>query len=132
VTAIGRRGAMRRMRRAISPSGSSQSSITIAPCRSRNTASQPARTASSIGRTSVSKVSRDALFDGHDSAATGVTTSAPSRFAMSRYAASGVLVPRKRAAAAAPNAGPSPWPNDLSGVGIGENVLVSCLTSART
>ena len=81
----------------ISPSGSSQSSITIAPCRSRNTASHPARTASSIGRTSVSNVARDALFDGHDSAATGVTISARSFAAMSRYAASGVLVPRKRA-----------------------------------
>ena len=45
------------------------------------------------GARSVSNVARDALFDGHDSAATGVTTSAPSRCAMSRYAASGVLVP---------------------------------------
>ena len=61
-----RRGAMRRRRCTISPSASSQSSITIAPCRSRKTASQPARTASSSGRTSVSNVARDALFDGHD------------------------------------------------------------------
>jgi hypothetical protein len=42
------------------------------------------------------------------------------------------LVPAKRARAAAPNAGPLPWPNALSGVGSGENVLVSCLISAMT
>ncbi len=123
---------MRRSRRTISPSASSQSSITIAPCRSSITASQPARTASSSGRTSVSNVARDALFDGHDSAATGVTTSAPSRRARSRYAAIGVAVCSKRARAASPNAGPSPWPNDASGVAIGENVFVSCLISAMT
>jgi hypothetical protein len=84
VTAIGTSGAILRTRPAISPSGSSQSSVTIAPWRSRNTASQPARTASSIGRTSVSKVARDARFDGHDSAATGVTISACSCAARSR------------------------------------------------
>jgi hypothetical protein len=72
------------------------------------------------------------LFDGQASAATGVTISAPSRTARSRYAPIGVLVPAKRERAAAPNAGPLPWPNAASGVGNGENVLVSCLISAMT
>jgi hypothetical protein len=84
VTAIGTCGAMARRRRTISPSASSQSSITIAPCRSSMTASQPARTASSSGRSSDSNVARDALYDGHDSAATGVTISACARRARSR------------------------------------------------
>ena len=47
-------------------------------------------------------------------------------------AAIGVLVFSNRARASSPNAGPSPWPNDESGVGIGENVLVSCLRRAAT
>ena len=123
---------MRRIRLTISPSASSQSSSTIAPWRSSITASQPARTASSSGRSSASNVARDALFDGHDSAATGVTISAPSRRAMSMYAAIGVLVFSKRARAAAPNAGPLPWPNEVNGVSTGENVLVSCLINAMT
>jgi hypothetical protein len=77
--------------------------------------------------------SREALFDGHDSAATG-------RDDLGAFALREVEVrPRaacwcrgSRSAAAAPYAGPSPWPNDESGVAIGENVFVSCLTSART
>ncbi len=129
---MGMRGAILRIRLTISPSASSQSSITIAPCRSSITASQPARTASVSGASSVSNVARDALFDGHDSAATGVTISAPSRRAMSRYAAIGVFVFSKRARAASPNAGPLPCPNDCKGVGTGENVFVSCLISAMT
>ena len=45
---------------------------------------------------------RDALFDGHDSAAIGATTSAPSRAATSRKAAKGELVPANAAFASSP------------------------------
>ena len=126
---------MRRRRVRISLSASGLSSTTIAPCRSRKTASQPpccraSRSACSSGRTSCSKVAREQAADGQDSAATGVMISAPSRIAMSMNAAIGVAVPPKRARASRPNAGPAPWPNFSSGVGIGENVLVSCLIRA--
>jgi hypothetical protein len=96
------------------------------------TASQPARTASSSGRTSRSNVSREARFEGQDSAAIGVTASAPSRAATSRNAAKGEFVPASARFASSPYTGPLPWPNDSYGVGIGEKVFVSCLTWAMT
>ncbi len=50
-TAIGTVGAAVRMRRSSSPSPSSTCSATIAPCRARNTASQPPRTAPTMAST---------------------------------------------------------------------------------
>ena len=83
-TAIGRPGFSLRMRLSNSPSPSSLSSVTMAPCRSSKAASQPLSTASRMALVIFSKASRCTGPLGEALPATGVATEAPRFSAMSR------------------------------------------------
>src|SRR6185503_6228053 len=132
-TPIGTFGATLRRRRSSSPSPSSYPSLTIAPCRSSRIASHPAAAASTILPAMDSYAAASTRPLGAALPATGSTISAPARPARSRNAPIAVPVPWNASRISAPSYGRLPLAeNRASGVGTGENVLVSCFIWAMT
>ena len=92
-TPIGTSAAMARMRRSSSPSPSSWLRVTIAPCRSSRTPSQPSATASQMRPAMCSNAASSTGPLGQAAAAIGITTSAPAASASSMKAAIAEPVP---------------------------------------
>ena len=92
--AIGTCGAIARMRRSSSPSPSSWLCVTMAPCKSSSTPSQPCATASQMCCAMWSNAQSSTGPLGHALAAIGTTNSAPALSASSMNAASAEPVPR--------------------------------------